>query len=156
MRECGPDCTETLLEVEAYLDGEVDPDARRAHTEAIGRCSPCMDRAEFRKHLKELVATRCIERDVPEALRDRIRRSSPTRSLREVPSGLRVSVRVSTDDGRLRLGHAFPDATEGGPMTDTADARHDPRRCGRTRTTTSSLGRADGDGRPQPASAWST
>ena len=32
-----------------------------------------MDRAEFRKHLKELVATRCIERDVPEALRDRIK-----------------------------------------------------------------------------------
>ena len=25
MPECGPDCTETLLEVEAFLDGEVDP-----------------------------------------------------------------------------------------------------------------------------------
>jgi hypothetical protein len=32
-----------------------------------------LDRAEFRKHLKEIVATRCIEKDVPEALRDRIR-----------------------------------------------------------------------------------
>ena len=29
-RERGPDCTETLLEVEAYLDGEVDPDLAAA------------------------------------------------------------------------------------------------------------------------------
>ena len=72
-RECGPDCTETLLEVEAYLDGEVDPDLAARITDHLSGCSPCLDRAEFRKHLKEIVATRCIEKDVPEALRDRIR-----------------------------------------------------------------------------------
>jgi mycothiol system anti-sigma-R factor len=72
-RESAPNCTETLLEVEAYLDGEVDPDLATRITEHLSACSPCLDRAEFRKHLKEIVATRCIEKDVPEALRDRIR-----------------------------------------------------------------------------------
>jgi mycothiol system anti-sigma-R factor len=73
MRECGPDCTETLLEVEAFLDGEVDPALAARITDHLSDCSPCADRAEFRKHLKDLVASRCIERDVPDALRERIR-----------------------------------------------------------------------------------
>jgi mycothiol system anti-sigma-R factor len=72
-RECGPDCTETLLEVEAFLDGEVDPALAERITNHLSDCSPCTDRAEFRKHLKELVASRCIEHDVPETLRERIR-----------------------------------------------------------------------------------
>jgi mycothiol system anti-sigma-R factor len=72
MPECEPECTETLLEVEAYLDGEVDPalaDRIRAH---LSDCSPCLDRAEFRTHLRDLVRTRCTEQ-VPDALRARIR-----------------------------------------------------------------------------------
>jgi mycothiol system anti-sigma-R factor len=73
MPECEPECTETLLEVEAYLDGEVD----RALAERVSRhlsdCSPCLDRAEFRKHLKELVRDRCTERSVPDSLVTRIR-----------------------------------------------------------------------------------
>jgi mycothiol system anti-sigma-R factor len=73
MRECGPDCTETLLEVEAFLDGEVDKALAERITSHLSDCSPCADKTEFRKHLKELVALRCIERDVPVALRDRIR-----------------------------------------------------------------------------------
>jgi mycothiol system anti-sigma-R factor len=73
MRECGPDCTETLLEVEAFLDGEVDPALAERITSHLSDCSPCTDRTEFRKHLKELVASRCIERDVPDELRERIR-----------------------------------------------------------------------------------
>jgi mycothiol system anti-sigma-R factor len=73
MRECDPDCTETLLEVEAYLDGEVDPALAERITSHLSDCSPCLDRAEFRKHLKGLVAERCIERDVPQALRERIK-----------------------------------------------------------------------------------
>ena len=73
MPECEPECTETLLEVEAYLDGEVDPALAERIQEHLTDCSPCMDRAEFRKHLKELVQSKCAEREVPDALRDRIR-----------------------------------------------------------------------------------
>ena len=73
MRECGPDCTETLLEVEAFLDGEVDRSLAERITSHLSDCSGCADKAEFRKHLKEVLASRCIERDVPAALKERIR-----------------------------------------------------------------------------------
>jgi mycothiol system anti-sigma-R factor len=73
MSEFEPECTETLLEVEAFLDGEVDPALATRIRGHLGDCSPCMDRAEFRKHLKELVQSKCIEREVPDALLDRIR-----------------------------------------------------------------------------------
>ena len=72
MPECEPECTETLLEVEAYLDGEVDPALAERITGHLTDCSPCMDRAEFRKHLKDLVQSKCTERTVPDALRERI------------------------------------------------------------------------------------
>ena len=38
MRECGPDCTETLLEVEAFLDGEVDPALAERITNHLSDC----------------------------------------------------------------------------------------------------------------------
>jgi mycothiol system anti-sigma-R factor len=66
-------CTETLLEVEAYLDGEVDPSLAMRIKEHLGDCSPCLDRAEFHKHLKELVRDRCTERSVPDSLMERIK-----------------------------------------------------------------------------------
>ncbi|HLB38907.1 MAG TPA: mycothiol system anti-sigma-R factor [Actinomycetota bacterium] len=72
MRECEPECTETLLEVEAYLDGEVDAALAGRITEHLSDCSPCMDRAEFRRHLKDLVQSKCEERAVPDVLRERI------------------------------------------------------------------------------------
>jgi mycothiol system anti-sigma-R factor len=72
MRECEPECTETLLEVEAYLDGEVDPALAGRIKQHLGDCSPCMDRAEFRRHLKSLVRDRCTERSVPDSLVTRI------------------------------------------------------------------------------------
>ncbi len=73
MPEYEPDCTETLLEVEAYLDGEVDQALAGRIGQHLTDCSPCMDRAEFRKHLKELVQSKCAESDVPETLRERIK-----------------------------------------------------------------------------------
>ena len=73
MPECEPECTETLLEVEAYLDGEVDQALADRVSRHLSDCSPCLDRAEFRKHLKELVRDRCTERSVPDSLLTRIR-----------------------------------------------------------------------------------
>jgi mycothiol system anti-sigma-R factor len=73
MREREPGCTEALLEVEAYLDGEVDPAlAERIHAH-LSDCSPCLDRAEFRKHLKALVRVKCTEHAVPDDVVAKIR-----------------------------------------------------------------------------------
>ena len=61
------------MEVEGYLDGELKPKLGGEYTEHLSGCTPCMDRAEFRRHLKVIVATQCTEKDVPEALLIRIR-----------------------------------------------------------------------------------
>lgn len=66
------DCEEVLRSIERYLDGELAEDARAEVTEHLGRCGPCMDRAEFRRRLKALLATRCRS-EAPGELLSRIR-----------------------------------------------------------------------------------
>jgi len=59
MIDCGPDCLEALKEVERLLDGELPSDLQAKVQKHISGCSPCMDRAEFRRHLKEMIAAKC-------------------------------------------------------------------------------------------------
>ncbi len=66
------DCEEVLRSIERYLDGELAEDVRAEVAEHLGRCGPCMDRAEFRRRLKGLLATRCRS-EVPGGLLSRIR-----------------------------------------------------------------------------------
>jgi mycothiol system anti-sigma-R factor len=72
MDDCGPHCEETLKEIEAFLDGELDPALRDRVTHHLSDCNPCMQRAEFRKHLKEIVHDKCTEREIPAELSTRI------------------------------------------------------------------------------------
>ena len=39
----------------------------------LSDCSPCMQRAEFRRHIKVVVRSKCAGDDVPPALEHRIR-----------------------------------------------------------------------------------
>jgi mycothiol system anti-sigma-R factor len=72
MKDQGHRCTETLREIELYLDGEAD-DALRDRIEGhLADCTPCMDRADFRTHLKALVRERCHEDRVPDGLSAKI------------------------------------------------------------------------------------
>jgi mycothiol system anti-sigma-R factor len=50
---------EALKEIERLLDGELPPELRIKVQAHLSGCSPCMDRAEFRRHLKEMVASKC-------------------------------------------------------------------------------------------------
>jgi mycothiol system anti-sigma-R factor len=59
MIDCGPECMEALKEIERLLDGELPPELRIKVQAHLSGCSPCMDRAEFRRHLKEMVASKC-------------------------------------------------------------------------------------------------
>jgi len=72
MDDCGPHCEETLKEIEAFLDGELDPALSQEITHHLSDCNPCMQRAEFRKHVKSLVHEKCAEREVPAELSERI------------------------------------------------------------------------------------
>jgi mycothiol system anti-sigma-R factor len=72
MAECGPNCEETLKEIERFLDGELDPLAQGQVTHHLSDCNPCMERAEFRRHVKDLIHDKCIEQTLPPGLSERI------------------------------------------------------------------------------------
>jgi mycothiol system anti-sigma-R factor len=71
--DCGPDCAETLKEIESFLDGELDVSVQEQIQIHLSDCSPCMQRAEFRRHIKVVVRSKCSGDDVPPALEHRIR-----------------------------------------------------------------------------------
>jgi mycothiol system anti-sigma-R factor len=65
MRDCGPHCEEALREIQAFLDGELDPSARSEVEHHLTDCNPCMQRVEFRRHLKLMVSSKCGGDAVP-------------------------------------------------------------------------------------------
>jgi mycothiol system anti-sigma-R factor len=68
-------CEEVLAEVEDYLHGELDSDRARVLAAHLSTCSPCWERAEFARKLKEIVRTKCRSEAAPEHLVVRIRRT---------------------------------------------------------------------------------
>jgi len=72
MVDCGPECEETLRQIEGFLDHELDPDLRSKIERHLSGCGSCTDRASFQQHLKELVGSKCAERQLPDGLKERI------------------------------------------------------------------------------------
>jgi mycothiol system anti-sigma-R factor len=65
-------CEEVLAEVEDYLHGELDPDRARLLAAHLSTCSPCWNRAEFARKLKDIVRVKCHSQ-TPEHLVVRIK-----------------------------------------------------------------------------------
>ena len=74
-------CSETLREVERYVDGECLRELTVKVEAHLAGCSDCSDHAEFKKHMKVLIATKCRGDGLPaglaERIRERIRTASP-------------------------------------------------------------------------------
>ena len=51
MINCGPECEQTLREIERWLDGECDATVEIDVQSHLGVCNPCMQRVEFRRRL---------------------------------------------------------------------------------------------------------
>lgn len=67
------DCNQVLVEIETYIDREVAV-VRYEQIEAhLKLCSPCLERAEFKQRLKQIVASKCCSEAVPESLMTRVR-----------------------------------------------------------------------------------
>ena len=66
-------CRETLREIERYVDGECLKELKVQIDVHLAGCQDCSEHAEFRRHLKHLVATTCGCDHLPEGLVDRIR-----------------------------------------------------------------------------------
>ena len=75
-------CEEVLVEIEQYIDGEVD--ARRSVVLAahLSECGYCLDRADFRRKLKELLRVKCRAEQAPDHVLHRIRASIRSESPR--------------------------------------------------------------------------
>jgi mycothiol system anti-sigma-R factor len=67
------DCTEILRELETYADHELEAGRAEEIKHHLDLCSPCMDRAEFRSRLREIVARKCCSEEVPDPVVERIR-----------------------------------------------------------------------------------
>jgi anti-sigma factor (TIGR02949 family) len=75
------ECRETLRELERYVDGECLRELTVKVETHLAGCTDCNDHAEFKKHMKLLIATKCRGETLPEGLaeriRERIRSASP-------------------------------------------------------------------------------
>lgn len=72
MSELKPQCQEALKEVERLIDGELPPALRASIESHLAECPPCLQRVEFRRHLKIVVSSKCAGDAVPEAFHRRI------------------------------------------------------------------------------------
>jgi mycothiol system anti-sigma-R factor len=71
--DCGPICQETLREIERFLDGELDGSVNAAIEHHLSDCNPCMQRTEFRRHLKVMISSKCGGDAVPDQLQQKVR-----------------------------------------------------------------------------------
>ena len=67
-------CDEVLAEIERFIDGEMDVERSILLAHHLSSCSPCLDRADFQKDLKEIVRRKCASSTAtPEHLVTRVR-----------------------------------------------------------------------------------
>jgi len=67
-------CDDVLKEIEHYLHGELDRQRSSQLAQHLVECSPCFDRAEFQRKLKEIVRMKCRSAP-PEHLMVKIRQA---------------------------------------------------------------------------------
>ncbi len=65
------DCRQFVDQLELYLDGECPGDIELIVQAHLRQCPPCLDRADFERHLRVLIASRCRER-APAGLLERV------------------------------------------------------------------------------------
>jgi mycothiol system anti-sigma-R factor len=70
--DCGPECQQTLRELERFLDGELEPGMRAVVDKHLSGCNPCTQRTEFRIHLKAMIASSCSRDAMPPELLERV------------------------------------------------------------------------------------
>jgi mycothiol system anti-sigma-R factor len=62
------DCNETLRELEAFLDGELTPEAQHGiHTHLDG-CTDCLQAFDFHAELRTVVRQKCQSDEMPAGL----------------------------------------------------------------------------------------
>jgi mycothiol system anti-sigma-R factor len=73
MGELKPQCEEALHEIQRFLDGELESSVTIEIEHHLSGCNPCMQRVEFRRHLKVMISSKCRGDAVPAQLDEKIR-----------------------------------------------------------------------------------
>lgn len=67
------DCNETLRELETFLDDELTDDNRRAIHAHLEGCVDCLQAFDFHAELREVIAEKCRDEELPGGLLDKLR-----------------------------------------------------------------------------------
>lgn len=55
------DCDKVIRELELYLDGETVESVESLIARHLQDCPPCLDRAEFERRLRAVIASKCTD-----------------------------------------------------------------------------------------------
>lgn len=66
------DCSETLRELEAFLDGELTTDTREGVHAHLEGCMDCLQAFDFHAELRMVVRKKCNNDEIPAGLLSRI------------------------------------------------------------------------------------
>lgn len=79
MDECDtPDCSETLKELDTFLDSELSDAARTTIRHHLDACPDCLSAFDFHAELKQVIQKKCSEDEMPADLLIRIERCFDT------------------------------------------------------------------------------
>jgi len=67
-----PDCNETSRELEAFLDEELNSDAHHLIQQHLDSCLECLQAYDFEAELREVIAIKCRETEVPPGLLEKV------------------------------------------------------------------------------------
>ena len=73
-----PDCTETLRELDVFLDNELSADARVAIHHHLDCCPDCHSAFDFHAELRMVISAKCNNDEMPADLLARIERCFDT------------------------------------------------------------------------------
>ncbi|WP_370327820.1 mycothiol system anti-sigma-R factor [Euzebya sp.] len=74
----GDRCDALLERLETYLDGECPVDVEAVVAQHLEDCPPCLDRADFERKIRDLIAAKCRDAAPPglvDAIRQRLQLS---------------------------------------------------------------------------------
>jgi mycothiol system anti-sigma-R factor len=72
--EGAADCTETLRELDLFLDGELEPKQYEAIRHHLDGCMDCLGAFDFHAELKIVIAQKCNNDEMPPDLLSKIER----------------------------------------------------------------------------------
>jgi mycothiol system anti-sigma-R factor len=73
-----PDCAETIRELDIFLDGEISDEQRDAIRAHLDGCMDCLGAFDFHAELKQVIAAKCHNDEMPADLLARIERCFET------------------------------------------------------------------------------